>query len=452
MTNLDEIFKLLNNDSESPSDKVWEQINKDQNRKRTAWYLYFTTVLIVIGLGFYFMNDTKIENISIAQKHSELTVSTNNTIIPNKKKNDLYIDEKIHVNLKPNLYSNKSPGYITPSTEFSVSSQLIDQKQIIKTSKSVANTQISNSIPESVQSVTNPPSVATPILTPDIRESQPVVIVTNDSSNLNDSVRSISHQTFQPENRKKSEKADRKKYIQGKILMARNYRILSGAVTEEMILFKDRRNNAEISTLTSGLEINGGIELKKNNYVEMGLFYMPQKISSSYTWQLVKELKVIDSVWQKPYFDSTLMQWKSKSDTVSHFEKKSQNMISEGDQQFHYIRIPFIYKWEKEFYKFKYFIAGGLSVNLLFKSNGSIINPDQLNPGTLVLIQNASPRLISSDLLLRSGLFINPGNKYEFLIGLNGGCSISGNFNKNLLLKQNMYWYGVEAGIRKFVR
>jgi hypothetical protein len=163
----------------------------------------------------------------------------------------------------------------------------------------------------------------------------------------------------------------------------------------------------------------------------------------------MKITQVLDSTRTRNVFDSTSMQWVTKVDSFSHPVTTQQQINSNSDQSFYFIKLPIWTAYEKAVKKLTYYAGLGASLNILVSTRGSI--RDYQSAYGQMTLDRGITKLLGVDLMTRIGTRFPIGRSTEMSMGLRGGWSPTNVFTKNYPLSQFHFWYGIEIGVRKLL-
>lgn len=122
-----------------------------------------------------------------------------------------------------------------------------------------------------------------------------------------------------------------------------------------------------------------------------------------------------------------------------------------GDQKYHYIKIPFQLEFLKDIKKFTIYINGGIGFNILVKTRGDIQDYQSSQAGIFTPIEDISTRSFGMDINTRTGVLMPVFGypKLKINIGFIGMYSPFSVFKHEIPFKQNNYSFAIEMGLRK---
>lgn len=433
--NIDDLFAQLGNDEKQAPSGAWEYILADQKRKRRAgllWWYYGTAGLLLIAglMGYYQLKSDKTNlqasNIStekVSDKNTNIassnSISNNNIIIENSKKMSA-------ANTPCNItsptafthYPDKSIARNTPVNADHSNVSPIQEKENEPVEK--AYTPVNEVVPE-----TTPQNVVLPKVQEEKKEEEKTV-------------------------RKNPIPKVQKYFIEPLLMGTYNSRSLKGDA--DMANYINQRNASEVKLLSYGIGINVGKRFAKNWNVQTGLLYNIQGLSASYTVSTAQK-KVFVAV------DPTLKKYDTTANYIyihdSAYRLEKGNAIN-GDQKFHYIRIPVIFEWQTNIKKTACIFYGGagVSLNVLLAARGDIQDYQSTQAGVFVPINQISLHRFGFDWTGRLGvlapIFGRPNLKISF--GFRGMYSPVSAFSATVPIKQHNYSLAVEVGIRKYLK
>ncbi len=447
---LNNIFKKLSSETMQPSDKVWKAIELNQQKKRNKmlWYFGTTVVAILLFIGGIYIYTNNSQNMDITPKVSENKSELNQEVVVD--------NSQVQNNNLTNTSTYNSSSYISNITN-SVSNQNYSKVNNIplvidpKKNEPVENPIFSDKtyIKEEIERKNN--TSAKGVTENSETEEQKKEL--KETKQLKDSLNSIEKNTdtknipLKIDTRKKKEHSKLNKYIQPSVFFARTYRVL-GNNNDSFDYYKNLRNSSEISGNQLAFSLSYIVEYSKHFNMQYGIMYQSQKHSSNYTWQQVKTVLVLDSTQTKNVYDTATSTWITKTDSFTHYDKKTVPVIANGDVKFSYIKIPVIANYEFTRKKTTYYIGSGLALNILTTSFGSLRNFDLQNEGDPIPVKNMTKNIFGLDVMARLGARFQLKDRMAFQIGISTGYSLTNVFTKNYPLIQHNYWYGIESGFR----
>jgi len=249
--------------------------------------------------------------------------------------------------------------------------------------------------------------------------------------------------------RKTPNSKSQKYFVEVALTANRSYRTLSGdASLSEHI---NQRNRSEVALITKpALAITVGKELNRNWNIQTGVLYNVQGLSASYTVSTAQRKVFVD-------IDPTLKKYDTTAsyiyiqDSVYKLEK---GISINGDQKYHYIRIPVLGEWKLETRKLTVYAGGGLSLNILLAARGDVQDYQSAQSGVFVPVSQLALQRVGCDFMGRAGvlmpIFGRPDMKVSF--GFRGMFSPVSVFGKDVPLKQHNYSFALELGIRKMLK
>lgn len=447
MDPLNNIFKKLSHETMRPSDGVWKEIyaNQQKKRKKTIWYFGTSIVALLLIIGGLYTYINKEQPQAISTKISEPKEIKNET----NTNTNLVVSNSIQNNeITPagNIFS--SINYIPNKQNSNTNTYPIEVLNTSTLEKNNSIKNIKNTKLENVNNIHENNSETKET----IKEVEPVkteqaTITPYDSVIIEKPIHNNSNKPLIIDTRKKKETSKRKTYIQPSLFLARTFRTLN-TNNDSFDYYKKLRNASEISGNQLAFSLSYIVEYSKNLNIQYGIMYQTQKQSSSYTWQQVKTIVVIDSIRNRDVYDSATSTWITKTDSFTHNDKKYLPVIANGDVSFSYIKLPIIVNYEFSKKKITYYIGSGFSLNILTTSIGTIRNFDLQNEGDPLPVKDLHKSIIGLDFIARFGARFQLKERFAFQIGLASGYSLSNAFTKSYPLEQHNYWYGIESGFK----
>ncbi len=430
LDNIDNLFAKLGDDEKQAPSGAWEYILADQKRKRRAgliwWYYGSVGLLLIAGLMGYYQF-----------KSDNTTLQSNNTT-----------QEKVwakDANTSNNITSNKNLIETTGTPRKTLANIVVAPYTTNKTSRPVNNPY--NDMAENTASIA--------VVEPDKEAEQPRANVTEEEVLITEVP--VDKKTID-QTKEDKEKAIRKNppvkiqkwFVEPVVMGTYSFRKLKGGA--DMADYISQRNNSEIRLLKLGAGINVGYSLNKNWNVQSGLLYNIQGLSASYTVSTAQKKVFVEVDPTMKKYDTTASYIYIK-DSVYKLEKG--NAIN-GDQKFHYIRIPVLFEWQTNIKKtaFIFYAGGGMSVNILLAARGDIQDYQSMQSGVFIPINQVSVQRIGIDMMGRCGWLLPILGRPDLKIsgGIRGMYSPISAFSKEVPIKQHNFSVGVEVGIRKLLK
>jgi len=432
--NIDDLFAQLGNDERQAPSEAWEYIIADQKRKRRAgllWWYYGTAgVLLIVGLmGYYqFKSDKtnlqannlvtkKTTDKKTADKKTKISISNsisnNNNIIENRETPRI-IAANIVSNIIQKAFSNKPIINNSPAKTDALDRVIVQQKQ----EESIVKANVPT------DEVVTPPTTTQNNVLPKVQEDK-----------KDKTIRKIPTPKIQ------------KYFVEPLLMGTYNSRRLKGGA--DMTNYIDQRNASEVKLLSYGVGIIAGKQFSKNWNVQGGLLYNIQGLTASYTVSSAQK-KVFVEV------DPTMKKYDTTSNYIyihdSAYRLEKGNAIN-GDQKFHYIRIPVIFEWQMNIKKTAniFYAGAGMSLNVLLAARGDIQDYQSTRSGVFVPINQVSLQRLGFDFTGGAGVLVpwfgRPDWKMSF--GIRGMYSPVSAFSKEVPIKQHNYSLAFEVGVRK---
>ncbi|MBI3236092.1 MAG: hypothetical protein HYZ42_18990, partial [Bacteroidetes bacterium] len=297
MEQLDNIFKRLSTDEMQPSQKVWEAVHANQQKKRNRLFWWMGSGALLLAICFYVLYpNSRTSNSSLNQTDTNPLAVRD---IPNQKSvkvsnKNLNISNQSTEVIRPTFTSQTSAKHTAFSAiRHTTNKNRISSKHITASDNINANKEAVNEDKKKVNISTNTEKKEMEQPETSAYMTEAPVASANDSFNIPNKEDYVEKKLVSPV-KKKVEKSPYKKYINVSTLMAKTYRKLS-TDNQAFESYKDLRNLNEISSNQVGIKVELGIVFNKHFSFEGGLMYLPNKISSNYTWQNVKSTEVFDS-------------------------------------------------------------------------------------------------------------------------------------------------------------
>ncbi len=435
--NIDDLFSKLGNDEKQPPSVAWQYILADQKRKKRAgmlWCYYGFAGLILVGglIGYYQFKSDKasLQSNNVAKR--EVLAKNANTESSNNPVSETPNTPRTHI---ASVTSSIPTAY---SSFFS------------KPNISIGSTSNSNNNITEVEVLLGPEIDVTENVITKTNTSEDEIATTTLTVPLQDKGINNEEEEKDKKIRKDPLVKIQKWFIEPVVMGTYSFRTLKGGA--DMTDYINQRNRSEVRLLKLGFGATIGKALNKNLNFQGGILYNIQGLSASYTASTAQK-KVFVEV------DPTLNKYASSAiyiyvhDSVYKLEKG--NAIN-GDQKFHYIRIPFLVEGQIGIKKTTYSFYGGVGVSLnwLLAARGDIQDYQSTQSSVFVPVNQVSLQRFGADVIARTGFLMPLFGKpdIQFSVGFRGIFSPISAFSKEVPVKQYNRTIGFEVGIRKIVK
>lgn len=433
LDNIDNLFGQLSNQEKQAPEGVWEHILADQKRKRRAgmlWWMYGSIGLIlIVGLAGYYQLKT-----------SEQTVANKNTAWLDAPKNNTPSASTITdapQALPKEMPSPTYPEFLTP-TQYNNNGFLT--KPITLSAKDGAQTAVDKNAEN--KTVSGQTSAAAE-KNKDVTSSEIAPV---------ESGKETIPEKQKIEDKKPADKTIRKKntpqkhpyFIEPSIGYSYSFRNLSSKSLPEHVA---QRNRTEVKLMTPALSLVLGKQISANWNIQSGLLYNIQGLSASYTVSNAQRKVFVEVDPSMKKYD-TALSYIYIQDSVYKLERG--NSIN-GDQKYHYLRIPVVFEWQRLIRKFTYFVSAGVDMNILLAARGDVQDYQTARSGVFVPIKQIALQHIGLDFMGRTGVLFPVFGKpdLKFSLSMRGLYSPVSIFGKEVPVKQYNYSFALEFGVRK---
>lgn len=457
---MDNLFRRLKNHEMRPSEKVWESISiHKESKKRHFWIWYSIPFLILLGgIGLYVrfnpsnLPPTTQTNTQISKhnqpSNSKPSVSNQFQVESIEVKMDGSSQEKEPLSIQTEIAGNTQPFIdIHPAAKKNNSLSELQVPSPSKSKKHSSSTQVQEIVNTQVseQIVSSPPN----------QELQSIVQPNEkNEDSMQVESRTTEDQSFKNKNESRNVKGKPKSKPKPEIWMGidvsgiYSFRNLS---TQQAHLapYVQARNLNEVSLAVAGTQVKMGLSLKNRFILWSGIGYQPFGLSSSFTIENHKQVYVQDTIISRTYVDLNTGLTVNQNDTLSLYKWVKESRESNGNQIFHFIRIPVML--EKNWYlgKISIYSQAGIGFCYTVKAKGTIASYDFTRGISQIPVYDLALRKFNIDFNISSGMVLPLDNRSALKVGAIF-TGLSGSvFGPNVPFQQKMFGLGFEAGYRR---